>query len=216
MAQKYVPHTFRTGEVIEPTRVNENARALANEFNGNLDRENLREDAIKASHIAVQSCNRIGHVQSIAKTPVQMFGADFSATASFRTAMLQTFTLKSDAVLLCSFEFTYDWVNTGTSYTPYSNVTSGGFIPINSQSVSSYNEVVSIAIFSLLINGVEVSRARSVIFRKTDSIFLSGVQPVAAGQVDVECQVKIIDVTETHKFHISFGTNVLNFKFKKR
>ena len=45
MAFKYVPYTFRDGEIIEPTRVLENMRVLATEFNGKLDRDNLPEDA---------------------------------------------------------------------------------------------------------------------------------------------------------------------------
>ena len=99
---------------------------------------------------------------------------------------------------------------------PGSEASSGGRVILD-QGTSDANDDLAIAIFTLLINGVEVSRSRNVFFRKADVLFLNGVQPVSAGQVDVECQVKIMNISQNdHKFHLSFGNHLLNFKFKKR
>jgi len=217
MAQKFVPYTFRVSEVIEPTRVNENARTLANEFNGNLDRENLREEAIASSMIVDQSCNLVGHRKNVSRTTEQIFGGA-SPTGSvrqmaFRTFMSEDFQLKHDAMLICSYSFRFTWVDAADASGDYEGTTAGNDGEVDLTTNTDRHSVI----FTLRVNGIEVDRsANHTFFRKDDSIFLSGAQPVSAGTVNIDCQVKIVDHTTDHEFYIAQTDDVLNFKFKKR
>ena len=214
MAHKYVPHTFRTGEVIEPTRVNENARTLANEFNGNLDRENLRENCITASDIAIQTCNLIGNRTNVKRTTAQLFpnrGTLFGVRQmSFKTFMSGDFNIKTDALLIASYSFNFEWVH-GEAVNQYNSSANLGDILVTS--VTDRHR----CIFTLRINGIEISRsANHNIFRKNDSVYLSGAHPVSAGPITVDCQMKIIDSTTASEYLIVADNDILNFKFKKR
>lgn len=218
MAHKYVPHTFRTGEVIEPTRVNENARRLANEFNGNLDRENLRENSIESSFIVQQSCNLIGSRTSVMRSRTDVFG-DLTRTSgvrqmSFRTLMTQDFQIKHDSLCIASYGFPFFWVDLAQDCDNYSALVAGNGGEVDLAVTPDRH----LCIFTLRINGVEVCRsAEHTFIRKEDSVYLSGAHPVAAGTVTIDCQIKIVDKTTDHEFYIdSSGIDVLNFKFKKR
>lgn len=223
MAQKFIPYTFRTGEVIEPTRVNENARTLANEFNGNLDRENLREDSITSDKIVDQSCNLVGNRSLVAKNVQQIFGDTLTSQTrqmSFRTMMSEDFQTKHDALLICSYSFRFSWKDSDDSSGDYEGTTAGNGGEVNLTNTDRHS-----AIFTLRVNGIEVSRsANHSYLRKDDSVFLSGAHPVSAGTVTIDCQIKITDNTTDHEFFImNFNgisspayDDVLNFKFKKR
>lgn len=220
MAQKFTPYTFRPGEVIEPTRVNENARAFANEFNGNLDRENLREDSITSDKIVDQSCNLVGNRMMVARSVQEIFGSTLTSQTrqmSFRTMMSEDFQIKHDALLICSYSFRFSWKDSDNS--------SGSYSTSNGGSVALSNTDRHSATFTLRINGIEVSRsAVHSYLRKDDSVFLSGAHPVSAGTVTIDCQIKIVDETTDHEFFIhNFNgiartgfDDILNFKFKKR
>ena len=220
MAHKYVPHTFRTGEVIEPTRVNENARTLANEFNGNLDRENLREEAIESSMIVQQSCNIIGNRVNVGRDTAALFG-DVTGpglrNSAFKTFMTEDFKIKHDCLCICSFSFAFQWVDWDGDCDFYS----GRINPFNNSNQGEVDLSISTdrhhAVFVLRINGVEVSRSSNHSFlRKNDSVYLSGAHPVSAGTVTIDCIFKIVDHTTDHEFYLFKEHDILNFKFKVR
>lgn len=99
MAFKYVPHTFREGEIIEPTRVLENMRVLATEFNGKLNRDNLPENAITENMLEANALHEIQNTNSFPNDDDRSNGElDWDRVTIGST----TLTATEDSVLICS------------------------------------------------------------------------------------------------------------------
>ena len=182
MAFKYVPYTFRDGEIIEPTRVLENMRVVATEFNGKLDRDNLPEDAITESMLEANALHEIQNITSFPNDVSQSNGElDWDKVVVGSTTLQAT----EDSVLICSFGARLKWTsvtaNATFDYIDSANVADG------SENIQVNEERTAQAYFELVVNGTVISKSENHTFlRIYDSLYLSGAFPVLAGTVNIE------------------------------
>ena len=213
MAFKYVPYTFRDGEIIEPTRVLENMRVLATEFNGKLDRDNLPEDAITESML---EANALHEIQNIRSFPNDVSGSNGELDWDKVVVGSTTLQATEDSVLICSFGARLKWTSvTATAtfdYIDSANVADG------SENIQVSQERTAQAYFELVANGTVISKSDNHTFlRIYDSLYLSGAFPVLAGTVNIEVRMRVVTDTQNDLgISVSLDRRILNTKLKKR
>ena len=213
MAFKYVPHTFREGEIIEPTRVLENMRVLATEFNGKLNRDNLPENAITEDMLEANALHEIQNTNSFSNDDDRSNGElDWDRVTIAST----TLTATEDSVLICSFGARLKWSaalsNSDFDYTGSANVADG------SENVTLNQTRTAQAYFQLVVNGTIISRSQEHTYlRIYDSVYLSGAIPVLAGQINIEVRLRVVtDNQNDLGIFVIADQRILNTKLKKR
>jgi len=219
MAFKYVPYTFRDGEIIEPTRVLENMRVLASELNGKLDRENLPEDAITDSMIEANALTELEGQSSFTQPSEssELLDWDKVVIAS------KTMTIVEDSVLIASFQGAFEWIASSfAANIRYESTRSSNarFVLVQGGPTIFTAQVY----FQLRINGDVVSQSRNHGFlRRLDSVYMSGTRPILAGQVVVDVTMRVITTDDNPVYgqsHIGMKVKMnsrrINTKLKKR
>ena len=208
MAFRHRQRSVQDGDIIDAEDWNENLRELTGEFNGFLDRDNLRERAIQTKHVNDNAFHEIYTDQSdqtfsFGSYTFGYFGGDASGSNGIN---LLEFEADVDGMVIC--EWSGEW--------------SFGNDKFNDENKTrpQHNKVVT---YRLMVNGVEVAK----IYRNPDlhvfgSGYMVGAFPVAPGNVRVSVEGKQLhidnetgDIT-TDGFNVSVRNRVLLVTYKRR
>ena len=205
MGFKYIKHIAEDGQVIDAQKVTENMQLLANEMNGNLDRENLPYAAFVSSAFQVEDgCFNELKQTFVENSNFQDACPDFLpltfVDANGEVTKSMTIDVNVDCVLICHFGCTYFWKafqqeadnlvsSLATTYTE------DGFNLGNSSANSfatDYDNTGEFFVdFLLKINGETVcSNPQLSFLRRKNSVHMSGVLPVAAGKCEITVEVR--------------------------
>ena len=201
MGFKFRKHKFRTGEVIEPTRIRENMQTLAHEFNGNLDRENLPMFGLGSKSIKAGAFNRIVQRTGDETDKVSFYeektsiGSLTSKTStkvtSYQPVMEIRTDVKVDSVIVAHFGGTIEWLGMGSEMNDITGDATTNDHFNDKHTVASgdfaHNKLREyVASFRLRINGETVCEVQDFSFlRQLPGVYLTGSLPVSAGSVQV-------------------------------
>ena len=203
MGFKYRKHEFRANEVVEPTRIRDNMQTLGNEFNGQLDRENLPVACIDSGSIKRGTFNRILQTVGDTSNKVSFSRTDSSGNVStlghtsFETIDEIKTDIKVDSVVVVHYGGQVNWKAVESEFD--SLLAGSGALPAGALFNSKFSMVESnyadgrivehCANFRLTINGEVVCQVDNLSFlRTTHSIYMTGSLPVSAGSVEVKCE----------------------------
>ena len=226
MAFKYVPHTFRDGEIIEPTRVLENMRVLASEFNGKLNRDNFPEEVITDEMmkpnavLEITQSSALGFGDPLEPNPNSILQSKGEMDWDKFLIAEKTLSITHDSLLIVSFNCELRWIFKNDDNIVTSSSAVNDFGPDMGRAAlgTSSSTTRGQCFIELRVNGELISESSNHTFlRQLDSVFVSGATPVLAGDVVIDVKARIV-TTDQNKRGISivFGKRILNTKLKKR
>jgi hypothetical protein len=195
MAFKYKKHEFQDNEVIDPIKITENMRTLANEINGNLDRDNLPMKCISSSMLADNCTSSIVsfHDNVVNNSDLMLK----NSSTSWEPCLTKTYTMQHDGVIFVHYGCEVEWFLDDTAL----NRINFNDSPINTDSTefvaqwetggnlrgANYYITGNFVIeFQITVNGIIISQSGQFDFaRRQIGVYLSGVLPVSAGSTDI-------------------------------
>ena len=100
MAFRYRQRTPQPRDIVDPEDFNENAREIISEFNGRLDRDNIRERSIETTMITSETFNVVRSNQLFSKVLSKN-------SQEYKTVNTVEFELKYSGVAIC--EWSGEW-----------------------------------------------------------------------------------------------------------
>tara|TARA_R110002167_G_scaffold126962_1_gene308142 strand:+ start:122 stop:838 length:717 start_codon:yes stop_codon:yes gene_type:complete len=205
---KYREHIFRTNEIITSARVVDNMRGLANEINGNLDRENLPLSSISTNMVVDDTFNSIIHKFSAVSDVI--ISGSFQEVDPVSTSV--DVSLNSDAMIIAHFGCYFEWgansapleellVAQGKSAVQATNLRTR-FDGDRSKSddgsatdptVDDYFELREFYIdFEMRVNGLVIAKSEyNNAFRKKFHVSLTGATPASAGNLAIKVYARM-------------------------
>lgn len=192
MGFKYKKFEVRDGEVIEPTRIRENMRTLAHEFNGSLDRENLPIEGVSSDMINFNTFNFIKNSVSTSN-----FSTENQAN-TFVELISEEINVPVDSIIVAHFGTFWEWELAQDSAGAYIIDTVAG-VTVSTNWLNHYfdknhydDTQEHFLDFRLRINGEDVCNApRYPFMRQKQSTYMTGTLITVAGLVKVSVDVRM-------------------------
>ena len=189
MGIRYKKWEVRTNEVVEPTRISQNMRALAHEVNGNLDRENLPEKCIDSEVIATETFNDIRTSHAFGSTYAHSMEG---GPSHFVEVMSLTIDVPVDCVVIAHFGCYFLWEANSTELNELVSTAGARWANHHFDNDDYYEVQEHFADFRIRINGEAVCKTFSYPFmRQAQSTYLTGAQIVSAGQIKVSVDARL-------------------------
>ena len=215
MAFRYQKRAFESGDVIDPDDWNLNHTNFAEEFNGNLDRDNFPANFIKKDMLAANACNQFWSTSS---------STDSSALVSSTTdwqyedvdntnISRRTIEVEADALLMVEWSGGWKWSYDATD-SDWLQVPGTESSPT---SVTLKRDPTStLCRFRLSVDGMIVSETGfSSARRARDSAYLVGAVPVVAGSHIVQLEAQLVYLEQSLKIveqdHLNMNQNTSYF-----
>jgi hypothetical protein len=182
-------HHFRQNEVISVDKIKDNFKTFIHQMNGNLDRENLPENAINNRQQFELGCFTQVESKSFPSNNLSLEGEP----VHFVNIVSDEFTVPVDSVIIANCGFTYQWQKTTFSeQISGAAITSTSTIALFAHNETLYDNIGEFFVdFVLKINGETVCEApKNTFLRLENSLQLSGVLPVSAGKCVVKLQAR--------------------------
>ena len=180
MAFRHRQRSVQDGDIIDAEDWNENLREITGEFNGFLDRDNLRADAIQTRHIKEKAFHEVFTDQSelTYSFGARNFGYHGGDATGTNGINLLEFEADVDGMVIC--EWSGEWNFGNDKFNEENDIR------------PDHNNVVT---YRLMVNGVEVAKIyRSPDLHVYDSGYMVGAFPVAPGPVRISVEGQLLDI----------------------
>ena len=208
MAFRHRQRSVQDGDIIDAEDWNENLREITGEFNGFLDRDNLRADAIQTRHIKAKAFHEVFTDQTeltyaFGSRNFGYHGGD--GTGSDGINLLE-FEADVDGMVIC--EWSGEWNFSESKFNEENDIR------------PDHNYVVT---YRLMVNGVEIAKIfRSPDLHVYDAGYMVGAFPVAPGPVRISVEGQLLDIDNetgditTSQYPVYVKHRVLLVTYKRR